>query len=208
MAKKEIKWGNKELPGLSFDELNEMSNAKLARQEYMIYAHANDPERKKKSSESGKKNIAKAKQWHIDNPEASYEMKKAAALNMYDISSTNKIGIFQEDAELRSEWCSLGGSANTEAQKEARTIQVANHFRPAGTKAAAIIKKEQYNKYQLEFYNLIEIEGWFTIKEVQHLTEKINYLTKNKIEARSTLNKRSDLFKRKEDNKQYYKKIN
>jgi len=33
MAKKEIKWGNKELPGLSFDELNKMTFKSLAASE-------------------------------------------------------------------------------------------------------------------------------------------------------------------------------
>jgi len=111
------------------------------------------------------------------------------------------------DSIRTPEICAMGGSKNTEKQKEARAIQNREHFAPAGTAAAAEKKKQQYNEYQLQFYNLIQIEGWFMIKEVQHLVDEIKYKANNKIQARSTLNKRSDLFERKSDDRRYFRKI-
>ena len=177
------------------------------RRNFMKEAHK-DPERKKIAQEGGMIGIQAAHKWAEENPEEALAMRQANAIKTAEYTMENKIGIFEDNPEQKSEWASLGGSANTEKQIAARKKQQVEHFRPAGTKAAAKKKIAKYKKIAKEFYDLCP-DGWFHINDVKHLKHSTSAKS---IHVRNTLNRYPELFThefqaRDKCRKQMWKKI-
>ena len=160
MAKKQIKWGNKELPGLSHDELNKMTSAKLSRSQFMTDYHK-DPERKEINRLAGIKMAAVLKESGYYETKSYLEMVSKNGKKQGDVNA--ETGHMQEIQKIGA---ALGGSTNSIKQQEAREIQFKTHFRKAGTAAAAIAATEKFHAKIEELIKALP-KGWITIKQAE-----------------------------------------
>ena len=165
MAKKQIKWGNKELPGLSHDELNKMTSAKLSRSQFMTDYHK-DPERKEIARLAGIKGTDVLREKGYFESESFIEMVKQNGHKGSRTNMENSTGMFGWTDEQKKEYASIGGSTNSIKQQEAREIQFKTHFRKAGTAAASIAATKRRHAKIEEIIKVLP-KGWITIKQAE-----------------------------------------
>lgn len=171
MKNKKPVFKSKSLPGLSKEELNKMTNQRLAASEYMKEAHKTE-ERKKISIEAGKKGARILKESGYFETEAFKKLVKQNGSNAARKTMENGTGLYGLTDEERSINAAKGGGTNSPKQVEARAKQI-KIFRAAGTKAAAISATKKYHAKIKSFIKLMP-EGWISIKQAELIKKENN----------------------------------
>ena len=160
---------SKSIPGLSKEELLKQTDQHLARSQYMKEAHTT-AERKEISRLAGIKGTDILREKGYFESKGFLEMVKQNGHNAARKTMENGTGLYGRTPEQKVEDCRLGGSMNTDKQKEARAKQI-KIFTQAGTEAAAIAATI---KYHAKIEKLIKVlpKGWITINEAEAIKKQ------------------------------------
>lgn len=172
------------------------------RSSFMKEAHKSE-DRKQISVEGGKIGIQSALQWRKENPEEFHKMVVQNGKNSAKKTMENGTGLFGLTDEERKINATLGGSANTEKQKEARAKQIREHFQVKGTEAAAIAATKKFNAKIEQMLPLLP-DDWFTVKEFEAIKKTTGI---KRFNCRNALVQEKYFTRKKVSHTYFYKKV-